>query len=368
MPRRPPPMIAFRARSIMFVRDTPEFGVKDGPGGKNKDVLSEGFGIDVAPKSALKKSGTKSLRRTDSQKSMGALSNRSGTSDQASTISAQGSLDKDKKKNLRRSGSDLSFVSHASSDTVGTCASRHFKRTNTKKLDEPELTRKQRLLAKLYDARKTLDRFFTTVGPAVIIFEWDDLLCPTWFLKKFVIPKQDSGLNERRLSTYKEVFVEHALAVRRTLLEAHRVGHISIITCATEEWLQESTGKYMRELDFDGLASELNIDVFHVESSNKKDELVQIKKEAMSECLLQRYGSATCSWNVISISSTTLEQEALRKCLNTGPGRRFCKTVKVSSKQKVQKLTGTLDSLLPQLATWASSKRDIDTFHFVTDS
>lgn len=384
-------MQAMRTRSLLQ-KDTTEFGVRETRVGEqgaqaNKENDTDAD-ITIQPRSCMKRSCTNDVGLASEPSVVSSISKhservlRSGTSlfSEPSVVSSisRTTLIGVKRKALLRAESNVSWLTVAEStlsgmtpgsgDDSGPSTPKHYMRAGTKVIDEPVKTRSQLLLTRLRDAGTNITRMFASIGPPCIIFEWDDLLCPTWFLQKYVCPKPGEALGNSRFKSLEKVFDKHASVVRKLLFDARKVGHICIVTTATETWFNETLTKYLKPLEFDDLAAELDIEVCHVEASTNRVDLVESKQDAMNDCLLKYYGSANCAWNVISISSSTIEQDALKKCMRGARSRRFCKTVKVSSKMKVEKLTVTLASLGPQLGEWARRKKDIDTFHFVADT
>eukprot|EP00928_Gymnodinium_smaydae_P044684 TRINITY_DN29808_c0_g1_i1.p1 TRINITY_DN29808_c0_g1~~TRINITY_DN29808_c0_g1_i1.p1 ORF type:complete len:371 (+),score=53.47 TRINITY_DN29808_c0_g1_i1:137-1249(+) len=370
MPRLREPRVAHRANAAKYGYDLPRWGVHD-------DDEEPSAAVAGPAKSCLKKGNTKQFGRSATagrldwdEKSTTLSSNDScnlsdgGESTSPRSFEPQGR----RVSSLRRGSSNVSDGSVLSVSPQRAL----YRRANSRIPDEqsnPSLVERLKKGAKT--KYKNACAMMSSVGPCVIILEFDDILCPTWFIKKYVIPKQRRGTD---VSDYRVFFYNHQKAVRKFLMQARAVAHVVIITTAKETFVADVCGRYFPELNFLEFVESLGIDTYYIEEPESESvgkeaiakEIIEAKRATMYDILLERYTSARATWNVLCISCASIEAEALRQCLKPGPGQRRCKAVRIPSRQVAENLTASIEGLTPNLAAWAASKRDIDTFHFVT--
>mmetsp|Transcript_13093 Transcript_13093/g.24098 ORF Transcript_13093/g.24098 Transcript_13093/m.24098 type:complete len:568 (-) Transcript_13093:96-1799(-) len=191
-------------------------------------------------------------------------------------------------------------------------------------------------------------RNFCLPQNAVIIFDWDDTLCPTYWA--------GSNRTTEAIEASREQLIFHAQAVRTLLRSAHAVARVAIVTLATLDWVKASARRFLLNIDFEGLLRELEITVHSAKLDLKmakrtQDPRVVAKRRAMSTCLKKMYGWSPVPWNVISIGDSTIERQALQELLlDEGVSHTtFCKTVKLDSDPSLSELTKQVRMITPLL-------------------
>jgi len=213
---------------------------------------------------------------------------------------------------------------------------------------------------------------------AVIIFDWDDTLLPTTYIKQVVDPKlptlesirlgehQEGPLTTK--SPHFEKFRKNALVVEQVLREARKVARVDIVTLATKNWVDISAERYFPGLDVQELLRELDIEVYHCDrqsdlfqhiAQSGRDPCLAAKKAAMSKCLLRLYHGSNLHWNVLSIGDSVCERDALKECLQ-GAKDAICKTIKIRENLPIADLTKDLQLLIPNLMSLAGHQQDFD--------
>jgi len=207
---------------------------------------------------------------------------------------------------------------------------------------------------------------------AVIIFDWDDTLLPTSYIKFEVLPTPHTSLHQlplpRKSPHYQKFFV-HALVVEETLRAASKVGQVAIVTSATRCWVKNSAERYLPGLDFEALLRDLDVKVYPADrqsplaqaiAKSGKDPSKVAKKVAMAECLDRAYDDhgPELVWNVLSVGDSVVERDALKECL--GNKEAICKTIKLRENLPVEELTKDLQSLIPNLGPLAGHQESFD--------
>lgn len=204
---------------------------------------------------------------------------------------------------------------------------------------------------------------FETPENAVIIFDWDDTLCPTWFLSQGT-PEEIAERVQDKL--YQELLREHAMTVEAVIRTAASLARVAIVTLATAAWFHKSM-MYFPGVDMAGLLSELGIVTHYatVPSTTvaKQSPFVLAKKVCMATILQQFYGKSAFGprWNVISIGDKDVEARALEALIKESWHHRLrplCKTVKLRENPDVFELTDQLKELLPLLPSMVTGSKD----------
>mmetsp|Transcript_44797 Transcript_44797/g.81108 ORF Transcript_44797/g.81108 Transcript_44797/m.81108 type:complete len:513 (-) Transcript_44797:211-1749(-) len=204
---------------------------------------------------------------------------------------------------------------------------------------------------------------FDAPNTAVILFDWDDTLCPTnWASNKTksASPSLDS-LQMEQLHTHVRTF-------EQTLREARKVARVAVITLAAPDWFHESAARLFPGLNIEALFRELGIKVYFAakpscDTWHESERLRTLaKKKAMAKCLATMYpllGSRGVKWNVLSVGDSTCEQQALKALLGDSSSS-LCKTVKFSADPDLDQLTNQLRTLIPYLQGMISHSKDFD--------
>jgi hypothetical protein len=210
-----------------------------------------------------------------------------------------------------------------------------------------------------------------TLGSGVIIFDWDDTLMPTSYLKHIVIPTMvpptKPVLPE---SPYYNDLLAHACAVEELLRAANKVATIAIVTLATKWWVQTSAERYLPGLDFESIMSELDIAIYPADRQSAmvraltlsgRDPGKVAKKVAMSKCLKQVYTGTNLQWNALSVGDSAVEREALKECLMSNAKKTpICKTIKIRENLRAAELTKELEQLTPHLKSLVAHTEDFE--------
>ncbi|CAK0815699.1 unnamed protein product, partial [Prorocentrum cordatum] len=219
--------------------------------------------------------------------------------------------------------------------------------------EQPQRQRGLRTLLKRIAGARDLDPF--SPSNAVIIFDWDDTLFPTWFLGR---GSQDPLLST---SANREAFLRHGETVLAALRGAREVARVAIVTLASKEWVHSKCELILPGGGFPRELRSLGIHIYYAEQQNEDDSRVLSKKHAMAKCLGRMYsGLRSIRWNVLSIGDSTVEQRALKELLGEHSRGALCKTVKFPSEPTLEQLTGALGSVLPQLKNMVQHTRDFD--------
>lgn len=204
---------------------------------------------------------------------------------------------------------------------------------------------------------------FDSPDNAVIIFDWDDTLCPTWFLLKGQ-GAESGGLMD---ASNQKLLKDHANMVAAILRTARSVARVAVVTLASRSWFQESLA-YFSGIDMKDLLDKLCIEVHCAEVLNgaaeEADARMLAKKVSMSKCLNQFYGKGALGprWNVLSIGDAEEEQRALMSLVKDcwhHPLHPLCKTVKLMQHPDVFELTDQLRLLLPVLPKIMFHSKDL---------
>lgn len=223
-------------------------------------------------------------------------------------------------------------------------------------------------------------------GEIVTIFDWDDTLCPTWWITRVL----SCGLNhvelervpnDAKLATVQKTKKElamptsqfrapleaHARAVEALLRAARSVSQVSVVTLGSQLWF-ENCSVFFPGLDVPALFRELGIQVYFAEIPAEvpagTDCKVAAKRISMAECLIKHYGIACTRWNVLSVGDQPEECEALKLCCRECPHRRrscpVCKTLTVEAQPMLQEMTDSLERLIPVFPRLVLHDRDAD--------
>jgi len=201
----------------------------------------------------------------------------------------------------------------------------------------------------LSDSSSDLDIDLEIADEVVTVFDWDDTLLPTWYVKSVVEPCLGGETSVGPESPFHEALHTHAALVEETLRAARAFGHVAIVTLSSQGWVFKSAARFLPGLDMQRLVDELAIPVLAIgrairsrqaisESLAEGVDLLEVcRAAAMEACLRKICRRREVRLNVISVSDQeagSLEQEALREVLWCPRRSRLpllqhlCKTVK----------------------------------------
>lgn len=223
------------------------------------------------------------------------------------------------------------------------------------------------------------------IHDAVIIFDWDDTLFPTWFVQEVVRPCVPGNAWEARLpaeSPFREPLAAHASAVRAVLTVARAVAQVAIVTLAMRPWVLNSAERFLPGLDLPELLLRLGIPVLYAREHVKRpdaclarreegvDVFTVAKRATMLKCLRKLYGKRPCPrMNVTSVGDSPAEKDAIKEVLWAASEQPWlqgqiatplCKTVQLIHQPSVQQLGDELHLLATWLRRMASHGEDFD--------
>lgn len=142
---------------------------------------------------------------------------------------------------------------------------------------------------------------------SLLIFDWDDTLCPTSWLKDQGLMEDGAHPNEEQWS------ILHQLAARvhRTLEMATQVGHVVIVTNAQQDWVQFSCAVFM------GAVADIlqKVDIVSARSTYEhcSQDPSEWKRLAFEQEVSFLYGQVTHGQtrNIVSFGDALHEQQAL---------------------------------------------------------
>jgi len=225
-----------------------------------------------------------------------------------------------------------------------------------------------------------------TVEGAVIIFDWDDTLFPTWFVSEVVLPcmpEEHRGERGQQSleplpsdSAFTETLTQHAVYVRQLLYTAREIGRVGIVTLSQRPWVLSCALRYLPGIDFEQILRELQIPVIYARECVKRsmlatadvEEGVNIltlaKQAAMKKALKKLYGKDGVWHNIISIGDSVVERDAIKELLWSQEEESvkplLCKTVKLMEEPSVEQLGAEMMLLSMWLRAMASHNEDFD--------
>jgi hypothetical protein len=182
-----------------------------------------------------------------------------------------------------------------------------------------------------------------------IIFDWDDTLFPTWYVKNVV---QISHLeNDPTMGPlFRQAMSLHAAYVKELLQTARKFARVAIITLGTKAWVRSMAQKYWLDFDFEQLLSELDIPIFyardHLAAHEKASDAegvnlwVVAKRNAMLKALRQFRKKSGCALNnMICIGDNEVEHDAMEEVAWSMSCSTNCKSVLFRSEPSLGDLT-----------------------------
>jgi hypothetical protein len=232
-----------------------------------------------------------------------------------------------------------------------------------------------------------------TSSETLIIFDWDDTLCPTQFIWtdprlkwSEVAPcyaqpatptmSQVSAENQEML----EMLERHQSAVIALLRFAVTLGEVVIVTLAEVNWIKTSCRHFMPKVGV--VLEELGLEVVYARQAipsrylkrareEEMDLTKVLKTRAMSQIIKKFYGMGRGgrSWkNIISIGDSAAERLALQDVIirrvqrdsRGAPKECRCKVVKLLPEPSLERLTAEAQVLLSWLLTIVLQDDDVD--------
>lgn len=208
------------------------------------------------------------------------------------------------------------------------------------------------------------------------MFDWDDTLCPSWFLKQVSASKDEieGPIDER--SPHFEALAGLAKSIEHTLRAARTLGRVVIVTLAMRGWVHRSSRLYLPGLDLENLLYSLDIPIFyaretvsrrHVDTAELEGgvDLTTIAKMKVMSKVLRRLSRKSIAWtNIISIGDSNQERDAITEFLwsydEDTQRNVLCKTVKFFEKPSVEVLEAELAILRRFLNPMVSCSEDFD--------
>ncbi|CAE8631998.1 unnamed protein product [Polarella glacialis] len=219
-------------------------------------------------------------------------------------------------------------------------------------------------------------------GPVqnIIIFDWDDTLMPTGFLRDLVcmygVPSPQGRSRTLRMPgagragrisrgsirtpqgfPCQAALESHVELIREALCAARSMAHVAIVTMAERPWVLESAEKYLPSLCLSQLLQDLNIPVYYASeyrpcgSERAPDQLQAACKRLAMEDFLHGLGAGfgrNTRLNLLSVGDSMAEREAART-VRTNSAVPVCKTIKLVSDPSLKMLSFELRSLLVRL-------------------
>lgn len=195
---------------------------------------------------------------------------------------------------------------------------------------------------------------------AVIVFDWDDTLFPTSWLRSF---------GSRHLPTAQ--LKSHASAAVAALRAARAVGRVAIVTLAKPGWVTRTASEYLAEMHVTSLLAELDIEVlyareFDICGAFEAGDYKKLKRNAMRRVVLQQCRRSSGCSGALSIGDDAVERDAMRSLLADRtlfaefPTQPVCKTLKLMKKPSLTQLTEELQRLTPLLPTFVTRQSSFD--------
>lgn len=220
-----------------------------------------------------------------------------------------------------------------------------------------------------------------SVAGKAIIFDWDDTLLPTTFIRMFVMPTLPYTRTQSPLKPDSQFYAglaEIGNHVRDLLQTASKFGRVGVVTLAERPWLTQSADIFLPGFNVQKILKDLNIPVAYarefvaehvVTRMPTMESLVRAKRNAMAQCLNQLCGQPDNLVSVMSLGDSEIELIASRqlcKSLSTrrsskgGPAGPFCKTVLLAEAPTMAQLQKQLDTLNSDMAKLADHQGDLD--------
>lgn len=202
----------------------------------------------------------------------------------------------------------------------------------------------------------------------LFILDWDDTICPT----------THHEVNPQCREVEASELEDHARAVDALLRVAAGVGHVCIVTMASNAWLEESiaellpsVGETVEELQIPVVLAKVGVPTRCMREAfaDGRSPSHYLKRRAMAKVIRENARSRRGGWkHIVSIGDSEAEQHALQDVMmgrapfdrEGGWSRCHCKTVKLKSEPTLEELTAQLRILSQWLPTIARHDGDLD--------
>eukprot|EP00930_Biecheleria_cincta_P099814 TRINITY_DN91429_c0_g1_i1.p1 TRINITY_DN91429_c0_g1~~TRINITY_DN91429_c0_g1_i1.p1 ORF type:complete len:709 (-),score=177.19 TRINITY_DN91429_c0_g1_i1:51-2177(-) len=208
----------------------------------------------------------------------------------------------------------------------------------------------------------------TQAGKPCLIFDWDDTLCPTWWIRAIMQP----SLNRVELSSYSDVLHKQAGTIAECLRAAKALGSVDIVTLANPQWLDQ-TCKWLQcgGMDLKKVFDELQIQVHYAQIPRPEtipagaDVAVHAKKVCMIKIMDKYYGTnMQAHIHAMSIGDQDAEATALKEVLKDRQKkawrRPLCKVVRLPEEPMLEDLGKSVQLLAKHLPSLVSRQDDFD--------
>lgn len=220
-----------------------------------------------------------------------------------------------------------------------------------------------------------------SVAGKAIIFDWDDTLLPTTFIRMFVMPTLPYTRTQSPLKPDSQFYAglaEIGNHVRDLLVTASKFGRVGVVTLAERPWLTQSAEIFLPGFNVQKILKDLNIPVVYAREFVAEhvftrmptmESLVRAKRNAMAQCLNQLCGTPDNLVSVMSLGDSEIELIASRQLCKSLSTRRsskggstgpFCKTVLLAEAPTMAQLQKQLDTLNSDMAKLADHQGDLD--------
>jgi hypothetical protein len=204
----------------------------------------------------------------------------------------------------------------------------------------------------------------------VILFDWDDTLCPTWFIKNVHMEVHTKGeygaeLHQRWGPYCRNLLDEHTRVVCDVLRAASKVGHVGIVTLGNKIWVKQVLRDFMSGQGLEELLKELKIDFYFANLPRQPERGMPAgvagKMETFKRAISAMHDGEIM--NVTSIGDSNFERVALQNVMADtafSGSNGVCKTVKLPSNPDIGSLTKDLRLLLEQLPAIVTRQESFD--------
>jgi hypothetical protein len=237
----------------------------------------------------------------------------------------------------------------------------------------------------------------------VVIFDWDDTLLPTSFLRDAlrIYPARQAYSSrsgrprlprrEERPSAFgpgfpcQQALEAHVALIREVLCAARTVAHVGIVTMAERPWVNESAEQYVPSLGLTQLLQELGIPVYYASEYRRTsrsylmpDSSQPVCKRLAMEDYIKSLGEfhSSTRLNLLSIGDSSAEREAARqacasierKAVAQKSALPLCKTIKMQTDPSLKMLSFQLKMLIARMGRMVAINKDIDLIFDAVDT
>jgi hypothetical protein len=209
----------------------------------------------------------------------------------------------------------------------------------------------------------------------VILFDWDDTLCPTWFLKNVHMEvnrgseKGEYGPEfQDKWGPYcKELLAQHTRTIIEVLRAASAVANVGIVTLGNKVWVKQVLRDFLGGQGLEETLKELNIEFYYatlppkslIETDHSPG--VRGKMETFKTAIMRNHEGEIM--NITSIGDSTYERLALKAVMGNAlfaSSKDLCKTVKMPPNPDIVALTEHLRSLAQAIPSIVAHPESFD--------